>query len=128
MKKLIVLASAVLFFACGEDQSLEIGQKTSMKVEKVFEAGTVMKGEVINAKFKVTNTGEYPLIIGEVTPSCSCTVAEEPEEPIQPGESGEIIAQVKTDNLSAKNIQKMITVMANTEPNVTVLEIRGKIR
>lgn len=128
MKKLVLLASVALFFACGEDQSLEIGQKTSMKVEKVFEAGTVMKGEVINAKFKVTNTGEYPLIIGEVTPSCSCTVAEEPEEPIQPGESGEIIAQVKTDNLSAKRIQKMITVMANTEPNVTVLEIRGKIR
>jgi hypothetical protein len=87
-----------------------------------------MKGEVINAKFKVTNTGDYPLIIGEVTPSCSCTVAEEPEEPIQPGESSEIIAQVKTDNLSAKKIQKMITVMANTVPNVTVLEIRGSIR
>lgn len=128
MKKLIVFAGVALFFSCGEDQSLEIGQKTSMKVAHVFEAGTVMKGEVINAKFKVTNTGDYPLIIGEVTPSCSCTVAEEPEEPIQPGESGEIIAQVKTDNLSSKRIQKMITVMANTVPNVTVLEIRGKIR
>jgi hypothetical protein len=128
MKKLVLLLSVGLFFGCGDDKSVDIDQKTTMEVEKVFEAGTVMKGEVINAKFKVTNTGDYPLIIGEVTPSCSCTVAEEPEEPIQPGESSEIIAQVKTDNLSAKKIQKMITVMANTVPNVTVLEIRGSIR
>jgi hypothetical protein len=128
MKKLVLLLSVGLFFGCGDDKSVDIDQKTTMEVEKVFEAGTVMKGEVINAKFKVTNTGDYPLIIGEVTPSCSCTVAEEPEEPIQPGESSEIIAQVKTDNLSAKKIQKMIAVMANTVPNVTVLEIRGSIR
>ncbi|MEY4288681.1 MAG: hypothetical protein RLZZ30_769 [Bacteroidota bacterium] len=128
MKKLVLLLSVGLFFGCEDDKSVDIDQKTTMEVEKVFEAGTVMKGEVINAKFKVTNTGDYPLIIGEVTPSCSCTVAEEPEEPIQPGESSEIIAQVKTDNLSAKKIQKMITVMANTVPNVTVLEIRGSIR
>lgn len=128
MKKLVLLLSVGLFFGCGDDKSVDIDQKTTMEVEKVFEAGTVMKGEVINAKFNVTNTGDYPLIIGEVTPSCSCTVAEEPEEPIQPGESSEIIAQVKTDNLSAKKIQKMITVMANTVPNVTVLEIRGSIR
>jgi hypothetical protein len=128
MKKIVLFIGIGFLFSCGEDDSLQVGQKTTMEVETVFDAGTVVKGEVINAKFKVTNTGDYPLVIGDVTPSCSCTVAEEPEDPIQPGESGEIIAQVKTDNLSSKKIQKMITVMANTEPNVTILEIKGKIR
>jgi hypothetical protein len=128
MKKFVLFIGIALLFSCGDDQPLQVGQKTTMEVEAVFDAGTVVKGEVINAKFKVTNTGDYPLVIGDVTPSCSCTVAEEPKDPIQPGESSEIIAQVKTDNLSSKKIQKMITVMANTEPSVTVLEIRGKIR
>lgn len=128
MKKFVLFIGIALLFSCSDDQPLQVGQKTTMEVEAVFDAGTVVKGEVINAKFKVTNTGEYPLVIGDVTPSCSCTVAEEPKDPIQPGESSEIIAQVKTDNLSSKKIQKMITVMANTEPSVTVLEIIGKIR
>ena len=128
MKKFVLFIGIALLFSCDDDQPLQVGQKTTMEVETVFDAGTVVKGEVINAKFKVTNTGEYPLVIGDVTPSCSCTVAEEPEDPIQPGESSEFIAQVKTDNLSSKKIQKMITVMANTDPSVTVLEIRGKIR
>ena len=128
MKKLVLFIGIGLLFACGEQEELQVGQKTTMKVQTVFNAGTVVKGEVINAKFKVTNTGEYPLVIGSVTPSCSCTVAEEPKEPIQPGESGEIIAQVKTDNLHSKKVQKMITVMANTDPSVTVLEIKGSIR
>lgn len=128
MKKLVLFIGIGLLFACGEKEELQVGQKTTMKVQSVFNAGTVVKGEVINAKFKVTNTGDYPLVIGSVTPSCSCTVAEEPKEPIQPGESGEIIAQVNTDNLHSKKVQKMITVMANTDPSVTVLEIKGSIR
>ncbi|MBP5994405.1 MAG: DUF1573 domain-containing protein [Crocinitomicaceae bacterium] len=128
MKKIVLFIGIGFLFSCGDNETLQVGQKTTMEVQTVFDAGTVVKGEVINAKFKVTNTGEYPLVIGDVTPSCSCTVAEEPEDPIQPGESSEIIAQVKTDNLSSKKIQKMITVMANTEPSVTVLEIKGKIR
>ncbi|MEY4658322.1 MAG: hypothetical protein RJB36_88 [Bacteroidota bacterium] len=128
MKKLVLFIGIGFLFACAQKNELEIGQKTTMEVQTVFNAGTVMKGEVINAKFKVKNTGDYPLVIGKVTPSCSCTVAEEPKDPIQPGESGEIIAQVNTDNLSTKKIQKMITVMANTDPSVTVLEIKGKIR
>ncbi|MFM6935134.1 MAG: DUF1573 domain-containing protein [Flavobacteriales bacterium] len=128
MKKIFIALSVGFLFSCSDQEELQIGQKTTMEVQTVFNAGTVMKGEVINAKFKVTNTGDYPLVIGEVTPSCSCTVAQEPEEAIQPGESSEIVAQVKTDNLSAKKIQKMITVMANTEPSVTVLEIKGFIR
>ena len=128
MKKIVLVFGIGFLFSCGDNEELQVGQKTTMEVETVFDAGTVVKGEVINAKFKVTNTGDCPLVIGDVTPSCSCTVAEEPEDPIQPGESSEIIAQVKTDNLSSKRIQKMITVMANTEPSVTVLEIKGKIR
>jgi hypothetical protein len=128
MRKLSLIALSLLLFACGEEQKIEVGQKTTMEITPEFNAGTVIKGEIIKARFKVENTGDYPLVFGEVRGSCSCTVAEKPEEPIQPGETGEIIAEVNTENLSSKNIVKSITIMANTEPNLTVVTIKGTLK
>jgi len=122
------LALSFLIFSCEDNSNVVVGQKTTMEVNLVFDAGTVVKGEVINAKFKVKNTGKYPLVFGEVRPSCSCTVPHKPEKPIQPGETGEIVAQVMTDKLNTKNVSKSITIMTNTEPNTTVLRIKGVIK
>ena len=122
------LALSFLIFSCEDNSKVIVGQKTSMEVNLVFDAGTVVKGEVINAKFKVKNTGKYPLVFGEVRPSCSCTVPHKPEKPIQPGETGEIVAQVMTDKLNTKNVSKSVTIMTNTEPNTTVLMIKGVIK
>jgi hypothetical protein len=129
MKKTIVfLAFCSLLFACEDTSKVVVGQKTTMEVNLVYDAGNVIKGEVINAKFKVKNTGKYPLVFGEVRPSCSCTVPHKPEKPILPGKSGEIVAQVMTDKLNTKNISKSVTIMTNTEPNTTVLMIKGVIK
>ena len=122
------LALSFLIFSCEDNSKVVVGQKTSMEVNLVFDAGTVVKGEVINAKFKVKNTGKYPLVFGEVRPSCSCTVPHKPEKPIQPGETGEIVAQVMTDKLNTKNVSKSVTIMTNTEPNKTVLMIKAVIK
>ncbi len=122
------LALSFLIFSCEDNSKVVVGQKTSMEVNLVFDAGTVVKGEVINAKFKVKNTGKYPLVFGEVRPSCSCTVPHKPEKPIQPGETGEIVAQVMTDKLNTKNVSKSVTIMTNTEPNTTVLMIKAVIK
>jgi hypothetical protein len=128
MKYFLLMMFPFLLQSCGGSDKVEVGQKTSMEIDTVFDAGSVVKGEVINAKFKVKNTGKYPLVFGEVRGSCSCTVAEKPEEPILPGESGEIIAQVKTDEVHTKLVNKSVTIMANTEPHLTVVMIKGKIK
>ncbi|NBR15463.1 MAG: DUF1573 domain-containing protein [Flavobacteriales bacterium] len=129
MKKLLFIALlALTATSCDDTPNIEVGQKTTMEITKMYNAGRVVKGEVINAKFKVKNTGKYPLVFGEVRPSCSCTVADRPTEPIQPGETGEIIAQVKTDRLTTSRVFKTVTVMTNTEPNVTILEIKATIK
>ena len=127
-KTLLFLAISFLIFSCEDKKKLVVGQKTTMEVNLVYDAGNVIKGEVINAKFKVKNTGDYPLVFGEVRPSCSCTVPHKPEKPIQPGQTGEIIAQVMTDKLNTKNGSKSVTIMTNTEPNTTVLMIKGVIK
>lgn len=44
------------------------------------------------AHFKYKNTGEQPVKIITVKPSCGCTIATPPSEPVAPGASGEIAA------------------------------------
>ena len=108
----------------------EIGQKTTMKITKVFDAGERVKGEKIEAQFEVENTGRYPLVFGSIKGSCSCTVAEKPEAPILPGKKGVIKAVVDTEKFdSGYKLNKIVTVMANTVPkNIVKLNIIGTIK
>jgi hypothetical protein len=129
--KLLSLACVglLLLFACKDDKTVEVGAQTSMIFKStVFNAGTVYKGEVIKAVFEVENTGGHPLVFGEVRPSCSCTVAKKPAKPLLPGKRTKIVAEVNTDNLHTKRIHKVVTVMTNTSPNITLLEIKGRIK
>lgn len=127
MKKVLFLFGVVFLVACSGSEDVIVGNRTTMDVNQMFDAGEVIKGEVITAKFKVENTGEYPLILAEVKGSCSCTVAEYPEEPLQPGESAEILAYVKTEETGSGVINKSVSIVANTEPSVTTVLIRARV-
>tara|TARA_B110000503_G_scaffold68985_1_gene107655 strand:- start:583 stop:978 length:396 start_codon:yes stop_codon:yes gene_type:complete len=127
MKKIVGLFSILfLLLACGESDVV-IGNKTTMEVLTLFDAGDVMKGEVITAKFSIKNTGDYPLVIADVVGSCSCTVAEKPEEPIAPGKSGDVLAYVNTDKLSAGPLNKSVRIVANTENSVTEVIVKANV-
>ena len=127
--KYMSLFSLVMLISCKGQNKLEVGQKTSMKIDKLFDAGSRVKGEVIEAKFNIENTGDYPLVFGEIKGSCSCTVAEKPEAPILPGEKGMISATVDTESFrSNSEVSKYVTLVANTEPNRLTLRIKAQIK
>ena len=127
--KYISLLSLVLLMSCKGENKLEVGQKTSMKIDKLFDAGTRVKGEVIEAVFNIENTGDYPLVFGEIKGSCSCTVAEKPEDPILPGEKGVILATVDTESFRINSeVSKYVTLVANTDPNRVTLRITAQIK
>ena len=89
-----------------------------------FDFGTVKEGEIVNHIFKFTNTGKSPLVIDKATASCGCTVPEWPKHPIGVGETGEI--KVRFDTKGKPNQQiKTVSIMANTEPTLTRLRIKG---
>jgi hypothetical protein len=124
---LFLLGFGLLLQSCNGGSEVEIGNKTTIAVEPLYDAGTVVKGEVITAKIKVTNTGSYPLVIASVQPSCSCTIAEKPENPLQPGEEAIIIARVETDRLTGNYVNKSVNIVANTEPSTTTVVIKAKL-
>lgn len=129
MKKTIFYISIVaLLQGCVGNKNVEVGNKTSMFVNSVYDAGTVMKGELISVIFKVKNTGSYPLVIADVKPSCSCTVVNKPDSPIQPGQEGNIKAEVNTSNTSSGMVTKSVRIVANTEPSVTEVVIKAKVK
>jgi uncharacterized membrane protein len=128
MKKILIAVIGLALVGCSsKSEKLEMGNKTTLSVNQEFNAGKVLLGEEIEASFLVKNTGKYPLIIAEVKGSCSCTVADYPEEPIEPGESGEITATVRTDNAAVGALTKEVRVTANTEPSLTIFQIKANV-
>lgn len=126
-KFILLFGLSFLLHACGGNDKIEVGNKTTMEVNLVYDAGDIVKGEVIDAKFTLKNTGSYPLVIGEVKGSCSCTVAEKPEEPIAPGEEGVVKAHVTTQSANAGVLAKTVNIVANTEPSRTEVVIKANI-
>lgn len=125
----------MLLSSCGDDsasaeggENVEVGNKTTIVVNPIYDAGDVVKGEIITAVFTVKNTGKYPLVVSEVKGSCTCTVAEKPEKPIAPGSEAVIKAEVDTEKTSSGDISKSVRIVANTEPSVTEVVIKAKVK
>ena len=62
----------------------------SAKIEidkSVHDYGTMQQGDNGASYFKVTNTGQEPLIISKCKPSCGCTIPVCPKQPILAGET-----------------------------------------
>lgn len=85
--------------------------------------GTINQGDIKEFTYKFKNTGEAPLIIERVRPSCGCTAPNWTKTPIPVG--GEGFVDVKFNSKGKKNAQnKTVTVYANTWPNQTVLRFK----
>jgi hypothetical protein len=87
--------------------------------------GKIEQGKPVSAEFEFKNPSMVPLIINSVRPTCGCTIADYPKEPIQPGKSGKIAV---TYNAAASGIfQKSIVVTSNaTEGNISLI-IKGEV-
>lgn len=150
MKKITVFATliiaALMVSACGDgntavtaedvnNPATASGNYDPEKQPKIeFETikhnyGTIKEGDHVKFTFKFKNTGKGNLIISDASASCGCTVPEYTEEPVKPGDSGEVRVDFNSAGKAADiEIFKTVTVITNTTPNKTVLTLHGFIK
>ena len=128
--RLVVLSAAValIFASCQQPQAknspapagMVSGPVDSTKfttiqwLETSKNYGKITEGQKLEVVFRFKNTGDKPLVIESVRPSCGCTVADPPKEPIAPGAEGEIKGAFDSNGKNGEQ-HKTIYVSANTK-------------
>ena len=112
------------------DQSIEEAQSKPLTnlvlSENTFNFGDIKKGESVEHKYQVTNTGTNPLIISSVKPGCGCTAPDYTKDPIMPGKTGTITLKFDSSNFDGQ-IHKQAEVFANVEKAPIVIEFTGNV-
>ncbi len=83
-------------------------------IDSIQNYGTMREGERLEVVFRFRNTGENPLVIYMIKPSCGCTLVEQPDKPIAPGETGQIKGAFNSAGKPGQQ-HKTIFVSTNTK-------------
>ena len=106
MKHIILIVSLLMGVTLGvQAQPKALFDKTT------HEFGTILWKNPVTATFKITNKGDKPLVISNVTTSCGCTVADWTKEPIAPGKTGSVSSTF--DAKASGRIQKTLGIYCN---------------
>ncbi|MBI1836275.1 MAG: DUF1573 domain-containing protein [Flavobacteriia bacterium] len=107
----------------------EEANKTTLSFDKiVHDYGNVKPDSDNSTYFTITNTGKKPLIIENVEASCGCTTPEKPEHPILPGKSDRMKVSFHPKPGQMNEIEKKVTVTANTNPRLSILTIKAFVK
>lgn len=94
--------------------------------EEQFDFGEIVQGDTVSHTFAFVNTGNHPLQLTRVKPSCGCTAPDWSKELIPPGKKG--FVKVTFDSSGKSGMQnKSITVFLNTVERVKTLRFKGFI-
>jgi len=113
--------------AATQTAAVPTGPTTTMDFEEMsFDFGEIDEGERVQHTYAFKNTGKEPLVISNAKGTCGCTVPQWPKDPIAPGEEGEILVEFNSKGKSGPQTKRVI-LTANTNPQTTNLEIKGKV-
>lgn len=107
----------------------EVVQMPKTKIafeEDHFDFGTIKEGEIVKHVFKFINTGDKPLMIAEVIPSCGCTIPTFSKAPVLPNERGEISVSFDSNNRKGQQ-RKNITVLSNADRDVVSISFSAEV-
>lgn len=112
-----------------EKEKLRLESLTTLKFDRTEHDFGTVKQDVDNVTtFKITNTGDKPLIIENVEASCGCTTPKKPEKPILPGKSDVIEVSFKAKPGQTGDQHKTVTVTANTAENIYKLDVKAFVK
>jgi len=135
MKKALFLSIAIVslgILSCKNEakdsnsDKKEIKKTTIEFPETNHDFGKITQGEKVSHAFTFKNTGDNPLEVTQVQPSCGCTIPEWTEDPIAPGKEGTI--QVMFNSEGREGMQhKTVTVVSNTKPTIHQLTFTAEV-
>lgn len=104
--------------------------KKATKLPVTFKTLTIERNDIpYDSKepfvFEFKNTGTTPVIVTSVAPSCGCTTAEKPTEPVAKGKSSKIVVGYDTKRVGP--FTKTITVTTNVSTEPIILTIKGTV-
>ena len=118
------LVAATLLSGClgGDNRAIAMQQvmrdsaryTTIQWLDSTRDFGAIPEGQKVEVSFRFRNTGASPLVITQVRPSCGCTIANQPTEPVAPGAEGHINATFNSQGHTGVNL-KTLYVTANTK-------------
>lgn len=87
--------------------------------------GTIMWNNTSTAEFTITNSGNKPLIISDVTTACGCTAVKWDKRPILPGKSTTLTVSYDAGMLGHFN--KQVAVQTNAVKKPIYLSLYGRV-
>lgn len=137
----IVIVSSCFLFACSNggkadasgilpnDVLSDSSKFTTIEwLDTLVNFGTINAGESAHIKFRCKNTGDKPLYIASVHPSCGCTVADYTKSAIPPGGMGEVNAVFDSERAPSPIVRKTIEVNTNTSNPSPYLVFTGEVK
>ena len=79
----------------------------------------------VTVEYTITNTGNQPLVLTNVTTSCACAVADWTKEPIAPGAKG--IVKASFDAKALGRFEKSVGIYSNATPSLVYLKFTGEV-
>lgn len=122
MGKYFSVACILLLTACQQKQRF-----ATISYTKEANFGAAKVHDTIHTVFSIKNTSEENLLIKQIKTSCGCTVAKPKDSIIEKGKSTVIEVQFIADAENLGDISKSIVIDANTNPNFTVMYLKGTV-
>lgn len=95
--------------------------------EEIHNFGTLKAGEVVAYTFTFKNEGNKPLIINSADAGCNCTEVKLPQQPVEPGQEGNIEVIYNSSGEVGRQL-KTIILFSNAEPAQVKLYIRADVK
>ncbi|MGE5395533.1 MAG: DUF1573 domain-containing protein [Candidatus Saccharibacteria bacterium] len=95
--------------------------------EEIHNFGSLKAGEVVAYTFTFKNEGTKPLIINNADAGCNCTEVKLPEQPIEPGQEGNIEVIYNSAGEVGRQLKTNI-FFSNAEPARMKLYIKADVK
>lgn len=122
MKARAVVMAAVVFCAA----AVVAQPKIEIVGGSKFDFGDIYRGNKVERKLVVKNTGNQTLEISRVEAACGCTGTLVSNSSIAPGKTGEVLVSFNSQNFSGKT-RKTVTIHSNAPTTPTVVEFEANV-